>query len=93
LQYNCITGPSFWDLDASLAKGFHIIERVRAELKLTAYNATNKLNRGDPDTGVLDSTFGQALFQGSPGGTFGAQTAISAFNSGRQLELGVKILW
>jgi hypothetical protein len=93
LQYNCITGPSFWDLDASLAKTFHIIERVRAELKLTAYNATNKLNRGDPDTGVLDSTFGQALFQGSPGGTFGAQTAISAFNSGRQLELGVKILW
>ncbi len=93
LQYNCITGPKFWDLDASLAKSFHIIERVRAELKLTAYNALNKLNRGDPDTGVLDSTFGQALYQGSPGGTFGAQAATSAFNSGRQLELGFKILW
>jgi len=93
LQYNCLTGPAFWDLDASLAKDFHITERVRAQLKMTAYNATNKLNRGDPDTGVYDSTFGQALYQGSPGGTFGAQGATSAFNSGRQVELGLKILW
>ena len=93
LQYGCLTGPKFWDLDASLAKSFHIIERVRAELKLTAYNALNKLNRGDPDTNVYDSTFGQALYQGSPGGTFGAQAATSAFNSGRQLELVFKVLW
>jgi len=93
LQYGCLTGPSFWDLDASLAKDFHIIERFKAQLKLTAYNATNRLNRGDPDTNVYDSTFGQALYQGSPGGTFGAQGATSAFNSGRQVELVFKILW
>lgn len=93
LQYGCLTGPSFWDLDMSLAKDFHIVERVRAQLKLTAYNATNKLNRGDPDTNIYDSTFGQALYQGSPGGTFGAQGGISAFNSGRQLELGFKLIW
>jgi hypothetical protein len=93
LQYGCLTGPSFWDLDASLAKDFHIIERFKAQLKLTAYNATNRLNRGDPDTNVYDSTFGQALYQGSPGGTFGAQGATSAFNSGRQIELVFKILW
>jgi hypothetical protein len=93
LQYGCLTGPSFWDLDASLAKDFHLTEKFRAQLKMTAYNATNKLNRGDSDTNVYDSTFGQALYQGSPGGTFGAQSATSAFNSGRQVELGFKILW
>ena len=93
LQYGCLTGPSFWDLDASLAKDFHLIERFHAQLKLTAYNVTNRLNRGDPDTNVYDSTFGQALYQGSPGGTFGAQAATSAFNSGRQMELVFKILW
>jgi hypothetical protein len=93
LQYGCLTGPSFWDLDASLAKDFHIIERFKAQLKLTAYNVTNRLNRGDPDTNVYDSTFGQALYQGSPGGTFGAQGATSAFNSGRQIELVFKIFW
>lgn len=92
LQYSCLTGPSFWDLDASLAKEFPITERFHGELKMTAYNATNHLNRGDPDTNIYDSTFGQALFQGSPGGTFGAQGATE-YVSGRQIELGFKLMW
>lgn len=93
LQYTCLTGPSYWDLDASLAKEFKIFERFTGQLKLTAYNATNHLNRVDPDTGVTDSTFGQALYQGSPGGTFGYQTANEAVSFGRQLEFGFKIFW
>jgi hypothetical protein len=93
LQYTCLTGPSYWDLDASLAKEFKIFERFTGQLKMTAYNALNNLNRGDPDTGVTDSTFGQALYQGSPGGTFGYQTANQPINFGRQLEFGFKILF
>jgi len=92
LQYTCLTGPHFFDLDASLAKEFHIFERFSGQLKLTAYNALNNLNRGDPDTGVTSSTFGEALYQGSPGGTFGAQGAYE-YVSGRQLELGFKIFF
>jgi len=87
-----LTGPSYWDLDASLAKEFKIFERFSGQLKLTAYNATNHLNRGDPDTGVTDSTFGQALYQGSPGGNFGFQSA-NENSFGRQLEFGFKIFW
>jgi len=93
LQYGCLTGPHFWELDTSLVKGFKVISRFRAELKMTAYNTLNNLNRGDPSTNVYDSNFGKALFQGSPGGTFGSQTATSAFNTGRQVELSFKILW
>jgi hypothetical protein len=93
LQYGCLTGPSFWDLDTSLAKDFRLNGKFRAELKMTAYNTLNKLNRGDPDTNIYDSTFGQALYQGSPGGTFGAQAATSALVSGRQVELVFKVLW
>lgn len=93
LQFGCLTGPPFWDLDASLAKDFHLTEKFRAQLKMTAYNALNNLNRGDPDTNIYDSTFGQALFQGSPGGTFGAQGGTAALVSGRQVELVFKILW
>ena len=92
LQYTCLTGPHFVDLDASLAKEFPIFERFKGQLKMTAYNALNNLNRGDPDTGVTSSTFGEALYQGSPGGTFGAQGAYE-YVSGRQLELGFKIFW
>lgn len=92
LQYSCLTGPPFWELDASLTKDFPITERLHGQLKMTAYNATNRLNRGDPDTNVLDSNFGEALFQGSPGGNFGAQAATEA-TFGRQLELGFTLTW
>jgi hypothetical protein len=93
LQYDCLTGPHFWDVDASLAKDFHLTDKFRAELKMTAYNALNNLNRGDPNTDITSSTFGQALYQGSPGGTFGSQGATAAYLSGRQIELGFKIIW
>ncbi len=93
MQYGCLNGPSFFDIDANLAKDFRITEKFSAELRMTAYNALNQLNRADPDTNIYDSTFGQALYQGSPGGTFGAQTATSALVTGRQMELSLKILW
>lgn len=93
LQYGCLTGPPFWDLDANIAKDFPVGDKLKLELKMTAYNALNNLNRGDPDTNIYDSTFGQALYQGSPGGTFGSQGATSALISGRQVELSLKVYW
>jgi hypothetical protein len=93
LQYGCLTGPHFWNLDGNLTKSFAIHERLHAELKIAAYNVTNRLNRGDPDTNIYDSTFGQALYQGSPGGTFGAQSATYGNQSGRQAELGFKLIF
>ena len=93
LQYSCITGPNFMDLDATLQKNFHITERVQAQLKMTAYNATNKLNLGDPDTNRTDPNFGQALYQGSPTGEFAGQTAVYGNQAGRQIELGFKLIF
>jgi hypothetical protein len=93
IQYSCLTGPKFFDLDASILKNFHITEKVQGQLKMTAYNATNKLNRGDPDTNFNDANFGKALYQGSPGGTFGAQSATYGLQSGRQIELGVRLFF
>jgi len=91
LQYDCLTGPHFWNVDANLTKAIVITERIHAELKMAAYNATNHLNRGDPVTDINSSTFGQTLFQGSPGGTIGAQAATYGNQSGRQVELGLRI--
>jgi hypothetical protein len=94
MQYDCLTGPKFVNLDGTLSKTFKITERVKTEFKMAAYNATNRLNRGDPNTDAYSSTFGQALFQGSPGGTFGQQGATyGTGNSGRQVELGLKVIF
>lgn len=84
-------GPSFFDLDATLQKNFRLFETVQAQLKLTAYNATNKLNRGDPDANQTAGDFGQALYQGSPAGEFKGQTAVYGNQAGRQIELGFKL--
>ncbi len=93
LQYSCITGPSFLNLDASLLKNFHITERVQAQLKMTAYNATNKLNLAAPDTNQSAADFGQSLYQGAPAGQFGAQTATYGNQAGRQVELGFRLIF
>jgi hypothetical protein len=93
LQYSCLTGPKFFDLDASVAKNFHFTEKIQAQIKMTAYNATNRLNLGDPDTNRNDSNFGQAIYQGSTGGTFGSQGATYGNSAGRQVELGMRIFF
>ena len=93
LQYSCITGPMFANIDASLIKNVHITERVSGQLKMTAYNATNRLNLGDPDVNFNDANFGQALYMGSPGGTFGSQGATYGNQAGRQVELGFRLMF
>lgn len=91
LQYSCIVGPRFVNLDATLQKNFNLTEKVQAQLKMTAYNATNKLNRADPNTSQSAADFGQALYQGSPSGEFGGQTATYGNQAGRQIELGFRL--
>lgn len=91
MQYSCIVGPSFVNLDATLQKNFHVTERVQAQLKMTAYNALNKLNYGDPNTSQSAPDFGQALYQGSPTGEFSGQTATYGNQAGRQIELGLRL--
>jgi hypothetical protein len=78
ITYIGLTGPGVLQVDATLSKSFRVVERLRADLSMSAYNATNRLNRADPDLGVTSSTFGQTLRQ--RGNYFG-----------RQLEIGLKL--
>jgi hypothetical protein len=93
VQFGCLEGPSFWDVDASLIKSFNITERIHSQLKISAYNLFNRLNRGDPNMNPTDPNYGKDLYQGAPGGTFGAQTATPANVTGRQMEIGLRIVF
>jgi hypothetical protein len=77
-QYPGLTGPTYWDMQASVSKIFKISEGIKAEFKFAAFNLTNRLNRADPDMVVTSSTFGQALRQ-------------SDATKGRQLEYSLRI--
>jgi hypothetical protein len=80
-------------LDSVLSKDFKFTERVKAEFKMAAYNVINRLNLGNPNLDVNSSQFGQALYQGTPSATFGPQTMELGNVSGRQVELGMKIIF
>jgi hypothetical protein len=59
LGHNAIRTPGVVNLDASLAKNFAITERVRFQLRLDAFNATNHTNLGGLVTDISKSNFGR----------------------------------
>jgi hypothetical protein len=79
---NYLSGPNFFNLDASLAKSFRFTERFNLELRLEAFGLTNTAqffftNGNGTQAGVTlgSSSFGQ----------------ITQATGGRQLELGAKL--
>ena len=73
-QYAGLTGPGQFNVDASLVKSFHIVERYRFELRMDLFNALNHITWGDPDTNVYSSTFGKSTDQLA--NTFGRRTQL-----------------
>ena len=66
-------GPGFWQLDGALFKRFHISGGRYAEFRVDAYNVTNSVRWGNPNTGfstAAGNTFGQIT------GTTGGQRSI-----------------
>jgi hypothetical protein len=74
-------GPGFWNLDMSLFKRFTISGARYAEVRVDAYNATNSVRWGNPNTGystATGNTFGQitATTGGQRSVRFGARFAF-----------------
>jgi hypothetical protein len=66
-------GPGFWQLDGALFKRFHISPSKYAEFRVDAFNVTNSVRWGNPNTGfstASGTTFGQIT------GTTGSQRQI-----------------
>jgi carboxypeptidase family protein len=66
-------GPGFWQLDGSLFKRFQISDSKYAEFRVDAYNVTNSVRWGNPNTTFATgtgNTFGQIT------GTSGSQRSI-----------------
>jgi hypothetical protein len=81
-QYPGITGPSVFNLDASLNKSFSITEKYKLRLTMTAYNALNNFTLADPITDVTNLT------------QFGYTNGTEAANMfGRRMEFGLKFLF
>ncbi len=56
---NSLTGPKWFQTDASLIKNFAIKEQIRAQFRAEFFNLFNHVNMGNPDGCVDCSTAGQ----------------------------------
>jgi hypothetical protein len=66
-------GPGFWQLDGALFKRFRLTTTKYAEFRVDAFNVTNSVRWGNPNTGysnAVGTTFGQVT------GTTGGQRTI-----------------
>lgn len=52
LGRNAVTGPGFWNVDASLFKRFRLRGRSELELRIEAQNVFNHVNLGNPDSTI-----------------------------------------
>ena len=64
-QYDDLTGPSYWNVDAVLSKSFRLPRDSRLEVRLEAYNAFNHMNWADPQLNITSSDFGRTNAQAS----------------------------
>jgi hypothetical protein len=78
---NSITGPGFFNLDASLAKLIRIHERYELELRGEAFSATNTPQFSNPNSNASNYNPNPTL------NTFGVVTGAGG---GRSLQLGAK---
>lgn len=62
-QYDDLTGPRFWNADASLSKVVRMPGSTRLEVRLEAYNVFNRINWANPVTNIASSDFGRTNSQ------------------------------
>ena len=74
-------GPGFWQLDSSLFKRFGLGASRYGEFRVDAYNVTNSVRWGNPNTGFSTAT----------GTNFGTITGTTG--SQRSVRFGARIVF
>jgi len=77
---NVFIGPAFATLDVGVNKSFHITERQRLQIRVTAFNAFNSVNFSDAGLS-LDPTIAN---------TFGTFSSSANQGFGREMEFAVR---
>ncbi|MBC7931149.1 MAG: TonB-dependent receptor, partial [Rubrivivax sp.] len=76
-----VNGPSVWQTDMTMSKGFHLTERFRLEARVEAYNAFNHLNWDNPGVDFNNKA------------TFGKVTRRHIAFNGREVQYGLRLVF
>jgi hypothetical protein len=81
VTYSDLTGPAFFNLDASLKKSIRVTERFAGELRMDVFNVLNGMTWNDPSTSVTSTYFGKSS----------DALLLYGIGLGRQTQLGLRI--
>jgi len=81
--------PGFWEWDQAITREFPLREAMRFEFRAEAFNVTNSLRLGAPNT-TLSGTYGQVTGDQA---TTGAGTGISGGTGGRIIQFAMKFVF
>jgi hypothetical protein len=82
MERNSLTGPGFWNVDASLFKRFHVTNSSNLEFRIEVVNLFNHVNLGQPDRTVG--------VPGDPRPNAGRITGTAAQNQMRNIQFAVR---
>jgi len=82
MERNSLTGPGFWNVDASLFKRFHVKDSSSLEFRIEVVNLFNHVNLGQPN-----NTVG---VPGDPRPSAGRITSTAAQNQMRNLQFALR---
>jgi hypothetical protein len=90
---NQFVGPSQWNFNMSLQKSTRMTESVQLQLKFDVFNVFNHLNYGNPGFGWSQGASSSAttVVTGRPNATAGQIN--SRVGTGRQIQLGAKLIF
>jgi hypothetical protein len=86
---SAIRAPGFWEWDQAIVREFPVREKMRLEFRAEAFNVTNSVRLGAPNT-TLSGTYGQIT---SDQPTTGASTGISGGSGARILQFATKFVF
>ena len=66
MRPNNVEGPGIWQFDVALSRTFRARENQRLEVRAEAFNITNSLHRGNPNTTLNTLDFGHITTAGDP---------------------------
>lgn len=61
-----LRGPGYWDWSQSISRRFHVAEGHQIEFRAEAFNVTNSVRLGSPDTTLSSGTFGNITSSTGP---------------------------
>jgi hypothetical protein len=86
---NFLSGPGYWNLDASLYRTFSLTERWKLQIRANATSITNTPQWRNPTADITSSNFGYIT---SVGNGRDGQTLPGGYGTGaRQIEFGAKL--